>query len=76
MIRDVGAQDPESKNSPVAEESEEDMETLRQAVPLEPFCYFNGESYPDGTVVKSGTILLRCSEGLWVQAGPSDPDNP
>jgi len=76
MIRDVGAQDPESKNSPVVWESEEDMETLRQAVPLEPFCYFNGERYRDGTVVKSGTILLRCSEGLWVQAGPSDPDNP
>ena len=75
-MRDLGAQDPESKNSPVVEESDEDVETLRQAVPLQPFCYFNGESFSDGTVVKSGTILLRCSQGLWVHAGPSDPDNP
>jgi hypothetical protein len=76
MTRDLGAQDPESKNSPVALESDEDTETLRQAVPLEPYYYFNGERFSDGTVVKSGTILLRCSQGLWVQAGPSDPDNP
>lgn len=76
MIRDVGAQDPESRNSPVALESDEDMETVRQAAPLEPFCFFNGECFSDGTVVKSGTILLRCSQGLWVLAGTSDPGNP
>lgn len=76
MVRDLGVQDPEAKNSPVAWESDEEMETLRQATPLEPFCYFNGERLPDGAVVKSGTILLRCSQGLWVQAGSADPENP
>ena len=73
---DVGSQDPERKNSPVALETDEDTEVLRQEVPPEPVCYFNDTAYRDGTVVKSGSGLLRCDKGLWVSAGPSDPTNP
>jgi len=69
---DLGAQDPELKNSPVAWDSDEDRETLRQEVPVEPVCFFNSEAYSHGSTIKSGTVLLRCDEGLWVPAGQSD----
>jgi hypothetical protein len=74
----VGAQDPELKNSPIA--GEDDDEELDVA----PFdegaakavCYFNGETFAAGTVVRSGSLLLRCEFGVWVPIGGSDPDNP
>lgn len=72
---DVGSQDPELRNSPVAWESDEDSETLRQGIPPEPVCFFNDVAYPDHTVVKSGTVLLRCDKGLWVPTSPSEPYN-
>ena len=75
-ILQLGAQDPELRNSPIAEEGDEDTETLRESVPGDPVCYFNDTPYSNGTVVKSGEILLRCDYGLWVPAGPSDPGNP
>jgi hypothetical protein len=75
-VSDLGAQDPEARNSPVAWETDEDMETLREAVPGEPICYFNGQAYEHDTVIKSGAVLLRCDHGLWVPAGSSDTDNP
>ena len=72
----VGAPDPELNNSPIAEESDSESEVLRQEVPGEPVCYFNGQSFATGTYVKSGTSLLKCDYGIWMPAGPSDPDNP
>lgn len=77
MVEDVGAQDPELKNSPIVEETLEEDLALRQQVPAEQsFCYFNDESFPQNTVVKSGTVMLRCDRGIWVTAGPGDPENP
>jgi hypothetical protein len=73
---DLGAQDPELKNSPVVWEIDEVDETLREAMPEEPVCFFNDHAYPHGTIVKSGTARLRCDYGLWVPAGPGDPANP
>ena len=74
----VGAQDPELKNSPIAgEDDDEELdaapvdETSAKAV-----CYFNGESFAPGTIVCSGTLMLRCEFGVWVPVGGSDPDNP
>jgi hypothetical protein len=75
-LLDLGVQDPEAKNSPVAWESDEDTDTLRESIPGEPVCFFNDQAYDHKTVIKSGTVLLRCDYGLWVPAGPSDPDNP
>ena len=72
----LGAPDPERKNSPIAWEMEEDPETLREGVPEEPVCYFNDQAYADATVIKSGAVLLRCDRGVWVPAAASDPDNP
>jgi hypothetical protein len=75
-IRNVGAVDPELKTSPVAEEMLEDSDTLRLEVPGVAVCYFNGEVFKTGEVVRSGTMLLECRDGLWVEAGPADPKNP
>ncbi len=41
----VGAPDPELRNSPVVEETAEEYETAVQALPDEPQCYFNGRGY-------------------------------
>lgn len=71
----VGAQDPELPNSPIAQEALEQDPTLRQEAPEEGYCLFNGEKFADGTVVQSGTAMLRCERGMWVPAGPGDPDN-
>lgn len=73
---DLGAQDPELRNSPIVWESEEEPQGLRESIPGEPVCFFNDEAYSHNTVIKSGTTLLRCDYGLWVPAGPSDTENP
>lgn len=66
---DLGAQDPELKNSPVAWETDEDTETLRETMPEEPACYFNDAAYEHGSVIRSGTTLLRCEYGIWIPSG-------
>jgi hypothetical protein len=75
-IPNVGAQDPELENSPIAEEEDEDTDVIRQQVPGEPVCYFNGRKYQHGTYVASGSQLLKCSYGIWMEQGSSDPRNP
>jgi len=75
-IRNVGAIDPELKTSPVAEEHLEESDTLRLEVPGGAVCYFNNEVFKTGDVVRSGTMLLECRDGIWVEAGPADPKNP
>ena len=47
-ITQVGAQDPELRNSPIAQEEDEDTDVVRQQVPGEPVCWFNGRDYRDG----------------------------
>jgi len=73
---DVGAPDPELNTSPIAEENDNESEALRQEVPGEAVCYFNNKSYPTNTYIKSGSSLLKCDYGIWMPAGPADPDNP
>jgi hypothetical protein len=73
---DVGVPDPELRTSPIAEETDDETETLRQEVPGEAVCYFNNKSFKTGAYIKSGTSILRCDYGIWIPAGPSDPDNP
>lgn len=70
---DVGAQDPELRNSPIADEGDEDTEALRETIPGAPVCYYNGVAYSHGTIIKTGTSALRCERGLWVRAGSTDP---
>ena len=72
----VGDQDPEMHNSPIADESDDVDYDLHEEVPGESSCYFNDKSYPHGTFVCSGSTLLRCDRGVWITSGGSDPDNP
>ncbi len=72
----VGAPDPELRNSPIADEESDDFDVLKQELPGEPCCYFNNTSYPHGSYVCSGETLLRCDYGIWVRQGGCDPDNP
>jgi hypothetical protein len=75
-LPEVGAVDPELRTSPIAQEFDEDSDTLRQQVPGERVCYFNSRPYSNGSYVKSGTQVFKCQYGLWMEAGPGDPDNP
>lgn len=72
----VGAMDPELENSPIAQELEEDSDTIRQQVPGEPVCYFNGSAFAHDEYVNSGTQVLKCRYGVWVEVGSADPGNP
>lgn len=74
MARDmpqVGAPDPERKNSPIFDEDEE----LSLDAELEAgCCYFNDVAYPIGTYVLSGHEVLRCEgRGVWIRAGEIEP---
>lgn len=68
----VGAPDPELKNSPIFDEYEElslDLE-LEEGV-----CYFNNVAHPIGQYVLSGSELLKCEgRGVWVRQGELRPE--
>ena len=73
----VGAPDPELITSPIMEEMNEDFEILAQGLEKNTCCYFNSVMYNIGDYVCSGsTELLRCENGIWVQEGTCDTDNP
>jgi hypothetical protein len=75
-IPQVGAPDPELRNSPIAEEDDLDTDVVRQQVPGEPVCWFNSGEYRHGDLVASGSQVLRCSYGVWVEAGSADSRSP
>ena len=35
-------------------------------------CVFYGTLYPEGTVLRKGTVVARCSNGQWVGPPPRD----
>ena len=59
----VGGPDPELRNSPIVEETDDDYEIAARTFPDEALCYFNGDAYQHDRVV-------------WPQEGSCDPDNP
>ena len=65
----VGAPDPERKNSPIFDDA--DSEDLSLDLELETgVCYFNDTAYPIGQYVCSGSELLRCEiRGVWIREG-------
>jgi len=71
----VGDQDPELKNSPIADESDEELVLLREEVPEDAVCYFNNELFAHGAVVQSGSLILRCDMGIWMPVSGGDSDN-
>ncbi len=72
----VGAPDPESRNSPIIEETDEAFEVAGQELDSSPVCYFNDAPFDSGAFVCSGSELLRCFRGGWVRAGSCDPEHP
>jgi len=67
----VGAPDPELKNSPIIDASEYDEHAASPDLEIEEgFCTFNSVPYPIGACVLSGSEVLECSErGVWVSKG-------
>lgn len=67
----VGAPDPELRNSPIFDEDDDEM--LSFDLELETgACFFNNERYALGDYVKSGNELLHCNgRGVWVRTGES-----
>ena len=66
----VGAVDPERRNSPIQSDPEQSFELLREQVGDEaPCCYFNDVRYEEGALVMSGSTCMRCEQGIWVEVG-------
>lgn len=66
---DVGAPDPELRNSPVFDDADFDEPSLDLELETGA-CYFNNVAYPIGQYVCSGNELLRCEiRGVWIREG-------
>ncbi len=67
-IPQVGAPDPERRNSPILDDEDEELPT---EIEIETgVCYFNGVAYPLGSYVRSGNELLKAAErGVWMRVG-------
>ncbi|MCW8917240.1 MAG: hypothetical protein OQL08_00270 [Gammaproteobacteria bacterium] len=73
----VGAPDPERRNSPILDESAADeQDGSDQEVLIAATCHFNAVAFEDGALICSGDELLRCERGAWLRLGSCDPENP
>ena len=64
----IGAADPERRNSPWQSDPQESFGLLREQVGDEAgWCYFNDVRYADGAEVLSGDTRLKCERGIWVE---------
>lgn len=71
---DLGAPDPEQKNSPIFDGSDSDELSLDREFE-EGVCYFNNQSFGLGSFVCSGEELLRCeNRGVWIREGACEHD--
>lgn len=72
----VGAPDPELRCSAIIDEAEYDEHASSPDLEIEQgACYFNGEAFPIGGYVKSGSEVLLCTgRGVWVRQGEKRPD--
>ena len=75
-IPHVGAQVPEMKNSPIVDDTDDEIYVVGQEVEEQPCCYYNNTSYDDGSYVNTGADVLVCNKGLWIYQSSSDPDKP
>jgi len=63
----VGAPDPELRNSPIFDRWDSDELSLDSELESSG-CYFNDQRYDFGEYVRSGDELLHCSEhGIWLK---------
>jgi hypothetical protein len=64
----VGAPDPELRNSPILDRLEDAGELSLDNELEAGVCYFNDRRFAIGDCVRSGDELLRCQErGVWVK---------
>lgn len=76
-IPNVGAPDPEKRNSVIIDESAaDDLDGVDPDSVEFASCEFNSVNYPSGRYVCSGDEMLRCEKGKWLRVGSCDPDNP
>jgi hypothetical protein len=68
IAQQVGSPDPRKRTSPICELEEGGEPDLAGLEPGESTCFFNGESFPQGTEVESGGNVLRCERGSWISA--------
>lgn len=77
QVPQVGAADPERRNSPIQSDAEQSFELVREQVGDEAAgCYFNDILYAEGSDLLSGSTYLRCERGIWVEAGTPLPLSP
>jgi len=69
LLPQVGAPDPELKNSPIIDESEYDEEMSPDLEFEAGVCYFNAAAYQIGQYVRSGS-----ERGVWVRKGEQRPE--
>jgi hypothetical protein len=71
----VGAPDPELKNSPIVDHSEyDDRDGLTDVETESAGCHFNGAAFDIGDTVLSGSDVLECApRGVWVRKGVKRP---
>ena len=55
----VGSPDPELNTSPIAEETDEEYDVVKQEIPGEPICYFNNQQFKNGHCQKGSFEVLR-----------------
>jgi len=67
----VGAPDPELRNSPIFDENDAEALSLDRELQTAG-CWFNSERYANGQYIHSSDELLRCERGVWVRVG-EDP---
>jgi hypothetical protein len=69
----VGAPDPEMRNSPIFDENSDEFLSLDLELETG-VCYFNSTAYSMGQYICSGNELLHCEErGVWVRKGECKP---
>ena len=71
-VPQVGAPDPELRNSPIVDSEEAEAWSLDDELE-QGACYFNNVPYPVGQYVYCGDELLRCARGVWVRKGETHP---
>lgn len=65
----VGAPDPERKNSPIFDDADADYLSLDSELESGG-CYLNDQYFDIGDFVCSGSEMLRCEDrGIWVREG-------
>jgi hypothetical protein len=73
---DVGPQNPDLRNSPIAWEYLEEDEWVGTSEEEQPGCFFNGTAYQVGSLIRCDDAVLECRNGFWKPIMTGDPENP